>query len=48
VGVTVLKCQGLDLIPLALGYHHLNQAQQEFNLLKGTIELLGECWSPDV
>jgi len=33
---------------VALGYHQLNQAQQEFNLLKGTIELPGECWSPAV
>jgi len=41
----VLKCQGMDLIPLALGYYHLKPRQQEFNLLNGTKVILGECWS---
>jgi len=44
----VLKCQGMHLILLTLKYHYLNQAQQEFNLLNGTIEMPDGCLSPAV
>jgi len=41
----VLKCQGMDLILLTLEYCHLNQTEQEFNLLNGTMEMSSVCWS---